>query len=269
MDTRSPAKVLLLHDLFETGNAWKQSLHEYVNRLPLNGLSVTEPLEVYCADLRGHGNSNHLEVNIQDYIADSVNDIALVQHGVAGENVSGIGGIGFGALLACEYALSHPESVSSLVLFVNCMSQLSQCSSTDYTIKNTIASFQGKENSLASLNEKLTPYLPDPAARSIQLLNTFEEKEKMFFRVADTLINDSWFMNPHKRESAVFQGNTTIICPTPPTATEKSAFSQKFKQANFVQLKQPSPLSLYETEKIAPLLLHYLGMLGEITVEGS
>lgn len=267
MDTRPPLKAILLHDLLGSHSTWKQTLHEYVSAMPMNNLSPTVPLEVYCPDLRGHGFSDALEVNEQ-YASQCVDDVYRLQQVILGEKCS-LGGLGFGAMVAAQTALLHPELVSSLCLCVNDISQVDECLLSSYPTRQVIASLQGKSANLKELNASLASAVPQATERGLLLLNTIasgDQDKKLRFRLNNELLQeDLTFSSASSSGAGKFDGPTAVFHVGPLSEEAKTSFLKKFPRANFSHLNDGI---LYPgSPKIAPIVLHSFGILGRMSKE--
>lgn len=272
-DTRPPVKAVLLHDLFTTGHAWKQSLHEYIGSMPMNQLSPTDPLEIYCPDIRGHGLSDTLKVDPDTFVDTASDDIIALQQVIVGGQ-SKLGGVGFGAMLACQCALQEPSQFSSLVLFVKDLTTLSRCQPSSYGMRDIMLPLQEKESSLSSLDEQLLSKMPEATQRAQVLLNTKVVKtggdgaggSKIAFRVNDALLQSSGmqFSSGALGSDRVFPGETIVFHADSLSEKDKAAFKRNFPQSGFSRLKSEDVVSP-GSEKLAPLVLHSFGILGQMS----
>lgn len=275
-DTRPPVKAVLLHDLFTSGYAWKQSLHEYISSMPMNQLSPTDPLEVYCPDIRGHGLSDGLKIDADTFVETASDDIIALQQVIVGGQ-SKLGGVGFGAMLACQSALQEPSHFSSLVLFVKDLTTLTRCQPSNYALRDIMLPLQGKEENVSSLDDQLLSKLPDVTQRALVLLNTKVVKtndgsaggdsKKIAFRMHDVFLNSNnnlVFSSGALGSNSVFPGETVVFHVDPISETDKKAFKRNFPHSAFSRLKSEDVVSA-GSEKLAPLVLHSFGILGQMS----
>lgn len=269
MDTAPPVQAVLLHDLFQSGHVWQQMMHELVGSLPLDGIQLTEPLELYCPDLRGHGLSDALPVDPPSFIDHAVGDLADALPGIIGRDLTPqtereqplhLCGMGLGAMLACQLALKYPALFSSVFLIVQDIPQLYSCTPSTSPVFQTLRSLQGKADSLLDLNEKLkTAKVMDDTERALLLANTKKgEDSKMYFRLDNTLFQNG--MTLHSKcfddSNSVYNGATFVLHQCALQDTEPKAFVEKFPNCRFGSVS-------FEDDKVMRLMLSSFGIVEE------
>lgn len=268
MDTRLPVKAILLHDAYSSSHAWKQSLHECVSGMPIQRLSPTEPLEVYCPDLRGHGHSDALAVDVQTYVSSAVEDIEALQRNVLGEPCF-LGGVGLGALVAYQAALSNPSLYSSLCLMVRDTSSIRQYNPYDHPYRNMLTSLHKKHSNYDDLNRQISSAVARPDERACLLLNTEQDsKDKTIrFRIDDTLLNTTAPLHVSSGDvGKTCSMPTTVFHVAPVRESDRNMLQKSFNKIVFSQLKEDEVL-YPGSAKLAPVILHAFGLLGRMNDE--
>lgn len=273
MDTRPPVKAILVHDLFSSGQAWKQSIHEYIGSMPMKQLTPTDPLEIYCPDLRGHGFSDALQLEGCSYVETAIQDVVALQQQIVVQKCC-LGGVGFGALLACQAAIEHPQQFTSLSFFVQDITSFLHCHSGQYSYRNLLSKLNGVEESLGVLNTQLSHEITRPDERALLLANTKKEsatpeRSTIKFRVHPQLLERT---EPY--QSAGLLGGGPVV-PLPTNVfhvatlkdSDKAAFQKRFPRAVFSQLKTAD--DIYPgSPKLAGLVLHAFDVLGKMNTDG-
>eukprot|EP00796_Vickermania_ingenoplastis_P004420 gene4420-3219_t len=239
MDTRPPVKAILLHDLLSSNHAWKQSLHEYIGSMPMNGYSPTDPLEIYCPDFRGHGFSDSLPFDMNTLADVSVEDVHALQERIVGHQCC-LGGIGFGAMVAAQAALKYSKYFSSLVLFVKDLNTLKHCRLEDYSLLDSVRVLQRAEGNMSTLNQRLSDVVPRLDERATYLLNTkvSASDQKIGFRLDDKLLVAGEVSCLSPGTGTPFKCPTTVFHTEELNEKDKKDFQIMFPESVFSQLKK-------------------------------
>lgn len=274
MDTAPPVQAVLLHDFLQSGLTWQQRTHELVGGLPLEGFRLTEPVEFYCPDLRGHGISEELLVDPKSYVETSVSDLVDVLPGIIGRELTPqiereqplhLCGMGFGSMLACQLALRYPALFSSVFLIVRDIPQLYSCSPSMNPAFEAVRALHGKTNSLLELNEKLKLLnVTDETERSLLLANAKKNPEdsKMYFRFHDGLFRDglSFTSTCFDNSNSVYNGSTFVLHQSAFQEKESKRFIEKFPNCRFGSLS-------FGDDKVVRLMMSSFGIVDETNVE--
>ncbi|KAK7197099.1 Alpha/beta hydrolase family [Novymonas esmeraldas] len=267
MDTRAPTKVIAVHDYLGSGASWQQLLHESVADLPLSRLTPTEPLEVYCADLRGHGFSEDAPVTpAAVYPLACAADIIKVQQDIL-RSEAALLGLGFGSLVAATAALHAPDAFSSLTLFVQEPAQLQRCVPSAHPLLDILRSAPAEAADVAALNTYLTERVPHPAERAALLATAEVRRGRARFRVSKSLLEyaeplelsaptDSKFTKP----TVVYVYGKEAQC----TPAEEAALRARFPALKLLKMDMQGESLMSAKLPLAPLFLQAHNMLGEI-----
>ncbi|GET92483.1 hypothetical protein, conserved [Leishmania tarentolae] len=267
MDTRPPAKVIAVHDYLGSCASLQQLLNESVADLPLSRLTPTEPLEVYCTDLRGHNFSEAAPMtSASAYPLACAADIIKMQKDIL-RSEAGILGLGFGSLIASCAALHAPEAFSSLTLFVNEISQLQRCLPSSYPVGDILRGAPANATGLTELNDYLRDRVRDPAERAA-LLATVEMRHGVTrFRFSNDLLQYTEPLVLSAPAGGKFTKPTVVyLCGRDGTVSseEEALVRTRFPAVQFVKLDTQGETLTSSNQRLAPLFLQSCSMLGEI-----
>ncbi|KAG5494144.1 hypothetical protein JKF63_01979 [Porcisia hertigi] len=267
MDTRPPAKFIAIHDYLGSCASWQQLLNEAVADLPLSRLTPTEPLEVYCADLRGHNFSEAAPMtSASSYLLASAADIIKMQEDIL-HSEGGLLGMGFGSLVALCTALHAPDAFSSLTLFVKDISQLQRCTPFSYPVGELLRNAPVNATGLEGLNRYLEDKVPDPAERAALLAAAEVRRSRARFRYSEDLLqyaeplelsapSDSKFIKP----TVVYLCGKDAYC----SPEEEATLRARLPAVKVLKLDTQGESLMSRKPSIASLFLQSCGMLGEI-----
>lgn len=267
MDTRPPAKVIAVHDYLGSCASLQQLLNESVADLPVSRLTPTEPLEVYCADLRGHNFSEVAPMtSASSYLLACASDIIKMQEDIL-RSEAGLLGLGFGSLVASCAALHAPDAFSSLTLFVNEIAQLQQCVPFSYPVGELLRRTPANAASLAELNNYLRDRVPDPAERAALLATVEVRRGRARFRFSNDLLQYTEpFVLSAPADSTFTKPTVVYLCgkngATSPD--EEARVRARFPAVKFVKLDTQGETLTSSKLRLVPLFLQSCGMLAEI-----
>lgn len=267
LDSRPPAKVIAVHDYMSSSAAWQQLLNTYVGDLPLSRLSLTDPLEVYAVDLRGHNSSERIQTRPgEDYLLACAADVAFAQRDILKDETH-LAGIGFGALVACHAALMAPQSFKSLALFVEDIQQLTACDTSKYNVKEALRTASAAD-SLAAANEALKTIIPSPLERSLILATVEEQDGKIRFRYSDEVLTKENAITSSAAEAdALFPNPVTVWIhgKNCPSSDVMVSFQRRFPGATFRTTSVRGESIFYAKEAaIVSNMLQSFGLLSEM-----
>ncbi|CAG9582294.1 conserved hypothetical protein [Leishmania major strain Friedlin] len=267
MDTRPPSKVIAVHDYLGSCASVQQLLNESVADLPLSRLTPTEPLEVYCADLRGHNFSEAAPMtSASAYLLACAADIIKMQEDILCSE-AGLLGLGFGSLVASCAALHAPDAFSSLTLVVSDIAQLQRCLPSSYPVGELLRRAPAKATGLAELNSYLLDRVPDPAERAALLAAVEVRRGLARFRFSNELLQYTEpFVLSAPAGSTFAKPTVVYICGKDGAISpeEEARVRARFPAVQFVKLDtQGEPLTSPKL-RLVPLFLQSCGMLGEI-----
>ncbi|CBZ30527.1 conserved hypothetical protein [Leishmania mexicana MHOM/GT/2001/U1103] len=267
MDTRPPAKVIAVHDYLGSCASLQQLLNESVADLPVSRLTPTEPLEVYCADLRGHNFSEAAPMtSASSYLLACASDIIKMQEDIL-RSEAGLLGLGFGSLVASCAALHAPDAFSSLTLFVNEIAQLQQCVPFSYPVGELLRRAPANAAALAELNNYLRDRVPDPAERAALLATVEVRRGRARFRFSNDLLQYTEpFVLSAPADSTFTKPTVVYLCgkngATSPD--EEARVRARFPAVKFVKLDTQGETLTSSKLRLVPLFLQSCGMLAEI-----
>lgn len=276
LDSRTPSKVIAIHDYLSTSAAWELFLNEGVASLPLSRLTPTEPLEVYCVDLRGHNSSEavRLAEDGESFVSASAADVALLQRDIL-KTEAKLTAVGFGAMVACEAALHAPDSFSTMVLFVRHFSQLFECDPRDYGVRSILRSAPSGAASFQDMAEYLKNKLPNDSERAV-LLAAVEEAAggPARFRFSDELLRreEKLLLAAHSGDAQFNKPVAVFVADAkekPPTDTDLSRFKRMFPQGRVMQLNAQGKDLGSPAVPMVPLMLQHFNLLGEVTTDNQ
>lgn len=271
LDSRSPAKVIAVHDYVSSSAAWQQTLHECLGDLPLSRLTPTMPLEVYNVELRGHNFSEAVPIQpTEDFTLACAADLVQLQRDVLRSDAA-LTGIGLGAQVACCAALHAPDAFSGLVLFVSAPSQLESLDPTMSVERRVVGEAPPGMRTLAEINQYAKDARLSDLDRVILLSSVEEKANTARFRFSAELLQRS---APFTTSSAFAAGArfdkpvTVFVYGNDTESSEvPSSVTQCFPQAKFLRMSLAGE-SLYSSKiPTAPMVLQSLGLLGEVQEE--
>lgn len=271
MDTRTPVKVIALHDYLGSCAVWQQMLHTFTADLPLRRYTPSDPLEVYCADLRGHNFSEHAPLTpAAVFPLACAADVLKMQEDVL-RSEAPLFGFGFGSLVAACAALHVPEAFSSLTLFVKNLNELLECKPSSYTLAKVIRDAPRNATCLADLNLYLQDKVPSHADRAT-LLSTVEVHDGACrFRLNKELLDQTETFKLQAPAGRQYTKPTTIFIykingnDTPET---EATIRARFPNAAIVQVDTEGSVATLDQIPVVPLVLESCGLVGKIN-DGS
>lgn len=268
MDTRPPVKLIALHDYLRNGAAWQQVMDRAIADLPLSRLSPTHPLEVYCADLRGHNYSEKLPMEAENsFPLACAADVVKMQREVL-RSEAAVVGYGFGSLVACAAALHAPDAFSSLTLFVDDISQLSHCDPATYSLAEVINAMPKGTTSLPELNHFLSSKVKNPVERAI-LLSAVDVHDGMarFRYHCDILQKQLAAMTLTAPPDAKFHKPVTVIlCNSNPITVSPESISLYQNFPNMMLKNSSDGKPFYSTTSSAIDTLRSCGIVDALNV---
>ncbi|KAG5491843.1 hypothetical protein JIQ42_01752 [Leishmania sp. Namibia] len=267
MDTRPPAKIVAVHDYLGSCASWQQLLNECVADLPLSRLTPTAPLEVYCADLRGHNFSEAAPMtSASAYPLACVADIIKMQEDLL-RSEAGLLGLGFGSMVALCAALHAPDAFSSLTLFVNEIADLQRCLPSSYAVGELLRSAPADASGLAELNSYLQDRVPDPAERAALLSTVEVQHGKARFRFSKDLLQYTEPLVLSAPAGSKFTKPTVVyVCGKDGGSSpeEEAALRARFPALKLLKLNAQGESMTSSKLRLVPYFLESCGMLGEI-----
>lgn len=267
MDTRPPAKVIAVHDFLGSCAVWQQQLNGCVADLPLSRLTPTEPLEVYCADLRGHNYSEAAPMPAAAaYPLACAADLIKMQEDIL-RCEAGLLGLGFGSLVASCAALHAPDAFASLTLFVNNTAQLRECVPAAYRVGDVLRGAPADAASVAELNRYLQDQVPDPTERAALLAAVEVRHERARFRYSkDLLAYDAPLVMSAPAEARFTKPTVVVLCEAGArcSAEEEAALRTRFPALKLLSLDAQGEALKSAKLPLVPLCLQSRGLLGEI-----
>ncbi|CCW67152.1 unnamed protein product [Phytomonas sp. Hart1] len=269
LDSRAAVKLIAVHDFLSSSNFCQDAFYKTITTLPLAKLTLTEPLELYAVDLRGHHFSEKLwtpaEVE-ESYAWASAGDIVRLQREVV-VNTARVLGVGFGAMVAALAALAAPEAVQSLTLLVKDYAQLYRCDPTAYDLRAIIQDAPKDARTIADLNAYLKPKLPHPLDREFLLGNLKEDLDGARFRFNERLLmmEKALTLPMAQVEGLHYPGPVKVIIygGPDPSEAEMEAFKRQFPTATF-HTSLRADRGFYDSEHIGKILLNSLDIVGAI-----
>ncbi|KPI88244.1 hypothetical protein ABL78_2668 [Leptomonas seymouri] len=271
MDTRTPVKAIAIHDYLGSCASWQQLLHEPAADFPLLRHTPSDPLEVYCADLRGHNFSEGAPMTSASvFPLACAADVLKMQADVL-RCEAPLVGWGFGSLVAACAALHVPDAFSTLTLFVKDLAEVQECKPSSYTVAEVIRQAPRGAKSLAELNTYLQEKIPSATERA-SLLSTVEVRNGVCrFRFHKELLEQKETFFLQAPAESKFQKPTTIYIygRGGRSAREaEAAVRVRFPAANILQLDTKGEVAPLDAIPVVPLVLQSCGLLGQIN-EGS
>lgn len=270
MDTRTPVKAIAIHDYLGSCAAWQQVLHESLADLPLLRHTPSDPLEVYCADLRGHNFSENAPMTSPSaFPLACAADVVKMQEDILRCEAPLIG-VGFGALVASCAALHAPEAFSSLTLFVKDLAELRECKPSSYAVADVIRHAPSSAKSLADLNEYLQEKIPSSTERATVLSTVEVRNGTCRFRYNKELLDQNESFQFHAPAECKFTKPTTIYLygkQGASTREDEVAVRARFPAANLLQLDTQGKSMALDSFPVGPLVLQACELLGKINEE--
>ncbi|CAJ1023055.1 hypothetical protein, conserved [Leishmania lindenbergi] len=267
MDTSPPAKFIAVHDYLSSCASWQQLLNESVADLPLSRLTPTEPLEVYCADLRGHNFSEAAPMTSASvYPLACAADIIKMQEDIL-RSEAGLLGVGFGSLVASCAALHAPDAFSSLTLFVNEIAQLQRCLPSSYLAGELFRSAPSDATGMAMLNSYLLDRVPNPEERAALLAAVEVRRGQARFRFSKELLQYTEPLVLSAPAGSKFTKPTIVyVCGKDGGCSpeEESTLRARFPAVKVIKLDTQGESLTSSKLSVVPLFLQSCGMLGEI-----
>lgn len=272
MDTRTPVKAIAVHDYLGSCASWQQYLHEPLADFPLLRHTPSDPLEVYCADLRGHNFSENVPMTASSaFPLACAADVIKMQEDIL-RCEAPLFGCGFGALVASCAALHAPEAFSSLTLFVKDLTELQECAPFSYALADVIRHAPSDAKSLAHMNTYLQEKIPNPSERAA-LLSTVEVRNEMCrFRFHKDLLDQREMFHLQAPANSTFTKPTTIYLygnGKGNVREAEAAVRVRFPAANILQLDTKGKVSSLDEIPVVPLVLQACELLGKINEEAA
>lgn len=270
MDTRTPVKVIALHDYLSSCASWQQALHESLADFPLLRHTPSDPLEVYCADLRGHNFSEKAPMTpASTFPLACAADVIKMQQDVL-RCEAPLLGFGFGSLVASCAALHAPDAFSSLTLFVKSLAELQECEPASYAVADAIRHAPPEAECLADMNAYLQEKIANPSERAA-LLSTVEVRDgSCRFRLNKELLANKEALRLSVPAECKFTKPTTIILYGEGGSNAREGEARvrvHFPEARILQLDTKGKVASLGTIPVAPLVLQSCELLGKINEE--
>ncbi|KPA82546.1 putative mitochondrial hypothetical protein [Leptomonas pyrrhocoris] len=271
MDTRTPVKAIAIHDFLGSCASWQQLLHEPLADFPLLRHTPSDPLEVFCADLRGHNFSENAPMTSANaFPLACAADVVKMQADIL-RCEAPLFGIGLGALVASCAALHAPEAFSSLTLFVKDLAELHECKPASYALADVVRHAPREAKSLADLNAYLQEKIPSATERAT-LLSTVEVRNgSCRFRFNKELLEQKETFVLQAPAERNFTKPTTICLYGEGGSSARAAEAAvraRFPAANILQLDTKGKVAPLDAVPVVPLLLQSCNLLGQIN-EGA
>lgn len=270
MDTRTPVKAIAIHDYLGSCAAWQQLLHESLADFPLLRHTPSDPLEIYCADLRGHNFSEKVPMTpAATFPLACAADVLKMQQEIL-RCEAPLLGFGFGSLVASCAALHNPDAFTSLTLFVKDLAELQECRPSTYAVADFIRNAPRDATSLADLNAYLLEKVPNPTQRAV-LLSAVEVRDGVCrFRFSKELLEQTEAFTLQAPAESTFAKPTTICLYGAGGSDARASEAEvlkRFPAANILQLDTKGKVAPLDAVPVVPLVLQSCELLGKINEE--
>lgn len=266
LDTRPVKKIIAFPDLLSSSFQW-QTLLRPITDLPARGLMASDPLEVFCVELRGHGRSPGIALGADDnYTVANAADALLLKATSLNCDKAILVGTGLGAQIACQAAILSPASFESVCVFVSSMEELNAYNPKSSRFREALLAVAAKPCAEDDLETTLGSAAGQPwSATDLFLLRSMLQKrdDGMMVPSVDTALLASDASLSPAYGSGTYDGRVVVHVKTTEAVPVESQqlFKKNFPNAKVLAMNTNGHSLTSPEVPVALLLLHSLGML--------